>query len=68
VSRVGPARTLAVISELVTSTLEEEENVPLAICPNCHGIGEEGGVCTNCKDMGMIYNILMGQGLQLAES
>jgi len=55
----GPARTLAVMSEPAMSTLEEEEKGTWAICPNCHGIGEEGGVCTNCEDMGMIYNIPM---------
>jgi len=37
--------------------VEEEEKVTWAIWPNCHGIGEEGCVCTNCEDMGMIYSI-----------
>jgi len=55
----GLARILAVTFKLATSTLEKEEKVMWALCPNCHRIGEEGGVCTNCKDMGMIYNIPM---------
>jgi len=53
----GQARTLMVTSKLVTSTSEEEEKVTWAICPNCHRNSKEGGVCTNCEDMGMIYNI-----------
>jgi len=54
----GPERTLAITNH-TGCTLEEEEKVIWAMCPNCQDIGEEGRVCTNCEDMGMVYNVPM---------
>ncbi len=39
------------------SIAAEEEKINWAYCPVCHGIGEEGRKCSNCEDMGMIYNV-----------
>jgi len=40
-----------------TSNAAQEEKTSWAYCPVCHGIGEEGRECSNCIDMGMIYNV-----------
>jgi len=34
-----------------------EEKITWAHCPVCHKTGEEGGICSNCVDMGMIFNV-----------
>jgi len=43
-------------SACILSTMQEEK-VTWVLCPVCHGSGEEGGTCSNCEDMSMIYNI-----------
>jgi len=49
--------SLETTSGHTTSTLEEEEKVIWAICPNCHRIGKQGRVYSTCEDMEMIYKI-----------